>query len=93
MVVKNGRIVSAGSRANTPVPPGVRLLDAHGAVLTAGFWNNHIHLMTPDVLNAATANAETLKSSLRAAATGRDQPVSEDRKIGRALWHVLALPS
>jgi imidazolonepropionase-like amidohydrolase len=69
VVVKSGRIVSAGSRADTPVPPGVRLLDAHGAVLTAGFWNNHIHLMTPDVLNAATVNAETLKSSLQAMLT------------------------
>jgi imidazolonepropionase-like amidohydrolase len=69
VVVKDGRIVSAGSRANTPVPPGVRLLDAHGAVLTAGFWNNHIHLMTPDVLNAATANAKTIESALQAMLT------------------------
>ena len=69
VVVKDGRIAGAGSRADTPIPPGVRLLDAHGAVLTAGFWNSHIHLMTPDVLNAATASAETLKSSLQAMLT------------------------
>jgi imidazolonepropionase-like amidohydrolase len=69
VVVKDGRIVSAGSRANTPVPSGVRLLDAHGAVLTAGFWNSHIHFMTPDVLKASTANAETLKSALQAMLT------------------------
>jgi imidazolonepropionase-like amidohydrolase len=65
VVVKDGRIVSAGSRANTPIPSGVRVLDARGAVLTAGFWNNHIHLMTPDVLNAATAKAKTLESALQ----------------------------
>jgi hypothetical protein len=69
VVVKDGRIVSAGSRANTPVPPGVRVLDAHGAILTAGFWNSHIHFMTPDVLNAATAKAETLESGLQAMLT------------------------
>ena len=69
VVVKDGRIVGAGSRTNTPVPPGVRLLDAHGAVLTAGFWNNHIHLMTPDVLNAATANAKSIESALQAMLT------------------------
>ena len=69
VVVKDGRIVSAGSRADTPVPSGVRLLDAHGAVLAAGFWNSHIHFMTPDVLNASTANAETLKSALHAMLT------------------------
>jgi imidazolonepropionase-like amidohydrolase len=69
VVVKHGRIVIAGSRANTPIPPGVRLLDAHGAVLTAGFWNSHIHFMTPDVLQASTANAGTLKGALQAMLT------------------------
>jgi imidazolonepropionase-like amidohydrolase len=69
VLVRDGRIVAVGSRINTPVPPGVRLLDAHGAVLIAGFWNSHIHLMTPDVLNATTANAETLESALQAMLT------------------------
>jgi imidazolonepropionase-like amidohydrolase len=69
VVVKNGRIVGAGSRGKTPVPPGVRVLDAHGAVLTAGFWNNHIHLMTPDVLGAATAKAATIEGTLQAMLT------------------------
>jgi imidazolonepropionase-like amidohydrolase len=69
VVVKAGRILKAGSRANTPVPPGVPLLEAHGAVLTAGFWNNHIHLMTPDVLNAATANAKSIEGALQAMLT------------------------
>ncbi len=69
VVVKNGKIVSVGSRADTPVPSGIRVLDAHGAVLTAGFWNNHIHFMIPDVLEAATAKAETLEGSLQAMLT------------------------
>ena len=69
VVVKNGRIVGAGSRGQTPVPAGVRVLDAHGAVLTAGFWNNHIHLMTPDVLGAATAKAATIEGTLQAMLT------------------------
>ena len=37
VIVRNGRIVRVGSRSNTPVPPGARVIDAHGAVLTAGF--------------------------------------------------------
>jgi imidazolonepropionase-like amidohydrolase len=69
VVVKHGRIVSAGSHANTPVPSGIRLLDAHGAVMTAGFWNSHIHFMTPELLEASTASAETLKSALQAMLT------------------------
>jgi imidazolonepropionase-like amidohydrolase len=69
VVMQDGRIVGAGSRANTPVPSGTRLLDVHGAVLTAEFWNCHIHFMTPDVLKASTANAETLKGALQAMLT------------------------
>lgn len=69
VIVRDGRIVRVGSRSNTPVPPGARVIDAHGAVLTAGFWNSHIHLMIPDLLDAATGKAETLQASLEAMLT------------------------
>lgn len=69
VIVRDGRIVRAGSRSNIPVPPAARVIEARGATLTAGFWNNHIHLMTPDVLNAATAKAETLETGLESMLT------------------------
>ena len=69
IIVRKGRIVRVGSRSNVPVPPAARLIDAHGAIVTAGFWNNHIHLMTPDVLNAAAAKAETLQAGLESMLT------------------------
>lgn len=69
VIVRDGRIVRAGSRSNVPIPPAARLIDAHGATLTAGFWNSHIHLMTPDVINAETAKAETLQSGLESMLT------------------------
>jgi imidazolonepropionase-like amidohydrolase len=69
VIVKNGRIAGAGSRVNTPIPEGIRVIDAHGAVLTAGFWNSHIHFMTPDVLNAAAANPGTIGGALQAMLT------------------------
>src|SRR6185312_13018570 len=37
--------------------------------LIAGLWNSHIHLMTPDVLNAATGKAETVQAGLEAMLT------------------------
>jgi imidazolonepropionase-like amidohydrolase len=64
VIVRGGRIVSVGSRSEIPVPRAARLIDARGSVLTAGFWNSHIHLMTPALLNAATDKAETLQSGL-----------------------------
>jgi imidazolonepropionase-like amidohydrolase len=64
VLTRNGRIVRIGSRSNTPVPTGARVIDAHGAVLTAGFWNSHIHLTTEDQLHADQGSAETLRTSL-----------------------------
>jgi imidazolonepropionase-like amidohydrolase len=69
VVISNGRIVRAGPRSNTPVPTGAHVIDAHGAVLTAGFWNSHIHLMIPDLLDATTTNADTLQAALQAMLT------------------------
>ena len=64
VIVRGTRIVSVGSRSDIPVPRAARLIDARGSVLTAGFWNCHIHLMTPALLNAATDKAATLQSGL-----------------------------
>jgi imidazolonepropionase-like amidohydrolase len=69
VVIGNGRIIRAGSRSNTPVPSRARVIDARGAVLTAGFWNCHIHLMTPDLLDASAAKADTLQAALQAMLT------------------------
>ena len=69
VIVRHGRIVRVGSRAEVSIPRTARRLDAHGTVLTAGFWNSHIHLMPPDLLNAATAQPESLQSALAAMLT------------------------
>jgi imidazolonepropionase-like amidohydrolase len=64
VIVLDGRIVSVGPRSRITVPRAARRIDGRGAVLTAGFWNNHIHLMPENLLNAATAKAETLQTGL-----------------------------
>ncbi len=69
VLIRDGRIVRAGSRADTPLPPGIRVLDARGEVLTAGFWNSHIHFMSEAELHAATAPAAALNSDLEAMLT------------------------
>ena len=69
VIVRGGRIAALGPRSKIAVPKGLRQIDGHGAVLTAGFWNNHIHLMPDDLLNAATAKPETLQGGLEAMIT------------------------
>jgi imidazolonepropionase-like amidohydrolase len=69
VVIMNGRIARVGPRSSTPLPKNISVIDAHGAVLTAGYWNNHIHLMMPDLLHAATKEAGALQASLTAMLT------------------------
>ena len=35
------------------IPRDAERIDLHGGCVTAGFWNSHVHLMTPPLLNAA----------------------------------------
>lgn len=69
VIVRDGKIAGMGPRSSISVPRTARVIDAKGAVLTAGFWNSHIHLMPDNLLNAATAKAETLQGGLEAMLT------------------------
>lgn len=69
VIVRDGKIAEVGSRSAVAVPKTARVIDGRGAVLTAGFWNSHIHLMPPELLGAATAKAETLQAGLEAMLT------------------------
>jgi len=69
VVIREGRIVSVGPRSRISIPRAAQRIDAKGAVLTAGFWNSHIHLMPENLLNAATAKAESLQGGLESMLT------------------------
>ncbi|HUQ87714.1 MAG TPA: amidohydrolase family protein [Vicinamibacterales bacterium] len=43
VVVRGGRIAAAGPRASTPIPPGLRVIDAAGATVAPGLWEMHAH--------------------------------------------------
>lgn len=64
ILIRNGRILAVGPSSEIVVPRSARTLDAHGAVVVAGFWNSHVHLMTPDLLNAAKADARLLQGGM-----------------------------
>jgi len=69
VVVKNGRIAQVGTRSQVHLHPRIQVVDARGDVLTAGFWNCHIHLMTPEQMDAAKAPASKLEGGLQAMLT------------------------
>ncbi len=43
IVTRGGKIAEIGSRATVNVSDNARILDCSGCVITAGFWNSHVH--------------------------------------------------
>ena len=43
LVVSDGRILAIGPRASTPIPRGVRTVDARGKTIIPGLWDMHGH--------------------------------------------------
>ena len=43
IVVRGSRIAAVGTRANTPVPRGARVIDVRGKFITPGFIDSNIH--------------------------------------------------
>jgi len=45
VLVRRGKIVEVGT--NVVVPPTAKVIEGAGRVLTAGFWNTHVHFTEP----------------------------------------------
>ena len=52
VVIHDGKIARVGPRRSTRIPAGAKVEDVSGAVITAGFWNSHVHLISPVLLKA-----------------------------------------
>ena len=52
ILIHDGRIAAVGTGSTVRVPGDAVRIDLHGDTVTAGFWNSHVHLMTPPLLNA-----------------------------------------
>ena len=65
VVMREGRIVAVGPAGEVAVPDGVQVIDAAGGVVTAGFWNSHVHFLAPPLDRARTGHAGALDAALR----------------------------
>jgi imidazolonepropionase-like amidohydrolase len=48
VVIRNGRIVSAGPRRDAVIPPNLSVITAKGATLLPGLWDMHAHFAQTD---------------------------------------------
>jgi imidazolonepropionase-like amidohydrolase len=52
ILVHNGHIRSVGPSTKIKVPRGMTAINCKGLVVTAGFWNSHVHILLPGLLHA-----------------------------------------
>lgn len=64
VLMRDGRIAAVGTRADVAVPAGAEVIDCTGKFITAGFTNAHVHILTPELLDAAKAPAAQLDAAM-----------------------------
>jgi imidazolonepropionase-like amidohydrolase len=64
ILVRNRQIVATGPSATIKIPPNTTVIDCKGLVVTAGFWNNHVHILTPGLLHVRESGVQELDEQL-----------------------------
>ena len=65
ILVHDGRIAAVGPSAAVRVPRDAAIVDCKGLVVTAGFWNSHVHILTPGLLHAEKLPPQQITSQLQ----------------------------
>jgi imidazolonepropionase-like amidohydrolase len=64
VVIHDRVIVAVGLRSSVKIPRGATVIDCKGLVVTSGFWNSHVHILTPALLHVHEARARDLNEQL-----------------------------
>jgi imidazolonepropionase-like amidohydrolase len=64
ILLHDGHIEDVGPSASIKAPQSATVLDCKGFVVTAGFWNSHVHILTPGLLHADKRSSSDLSSQL-----------------------------
>jgi imidazolonepropionase-like amidohydrolase len=65
ILIHNSHILSVGTAAAIKVPRGITIIDCKGLIVTAGFWNSHVHILLPRLLHAEKRSSEQITSQLQ----------------------------
>lgn len=65
ILVHNGRIQAVGKALRLPrFARSVTVLDCQGLVVTAGFWNSHVHILMQKLMHSESVTPEQLSSEM-----------------------------
>ena len=71
IILRNGKIAALGPAASTRPDANAKIIDGANLVVTAGFWNSHVHLISPTMSKSPAENAAALEAELTAMLTSR----------------------
>lgn len=64
VLIRDGKIAAVGPKGVVELPPGVETLECSGAVITAAFWNSHVHFFERKWADAGAIPAGELTRQL-----------------------------
>jgi imidazolonepropionase-like amidohydrolase len=64
IVIHDGHILAVGPSAAIKIPREATVIDCRGLIVTAGFWNSHVHILTPALLHVRDSGANELDEKL-----------------------------
>jgi imidazolonepropionase-like amidohydrolase len=70
VLIENGKITAVGDSRKVKIPKSSKTLDCQGLILTAAFWNSHVHFTEGKWQNAANLPAAKLVEQLQEMLTG-----------------------
>ncbi|MGA8437768.1 MAG: amidohydrolase family protein [Candidatus Sulfotelmatobacter sp.] len=64
IVMRDGLILSVGPSSTIKIPRSATVIDCKGLVVTAGFWNSHVHILPPALLHVQDSGIKELDQQL-----------------------------
>ena len=65
VLVHDGKILALGKRREIAIPDSDQIIDCKDQIITAGFWNSHVHFTEDAWNNAAAAAADKLEQHMQ----------------------------
>jgi imidazolonepropionase-like amidohydrolase/predicted alpha/beta superfamily hydrolase len=64
VLIHEGKIRAVGPDKSLKIPAGATIIDCRGMIVTAGFWNSHVHILDPRLLHVRDSSARELNDQL-----------------------------
>ena len=64
ILIHDDQVLAVGPNPTIKIPRDASVIDCKGMVVTAGFWNSHVHILTPGLLHVRESSAAELDEQL-----------------------------